>query len=50
MAVVKQTLRNVSDNPYLDLEVELTLPPHDTCQHLGLCKPDVFSKLDKGVG
>lgn len=50
MAVVKQTLRNLSDNPYLDLEGGLTLTRHDTCQHLGLYKPYVFNKLDMGVG
>lgn len=50
MAVVKQTLRNLSDNPYLDLEVGLTFPPHDTWQHLGFYKQYVFNKLDMGVG
>lgn len=34
-----ETLENLSHNPYLDLEVGLTLPPYDTCQHLGFCKP-----------
>lgn len=50
MVVGKQTLRNLSDNPYLDLEVGLTLSPHDTCEHLGLYKPYVSNELDMGVG